>query len=110
MAHYMMLFRYTAEAQAALVSDPEDRSQAVGELLEEAGGQVESFYYCFGEYDGVFTFQAPEDETAQAIAHAVASTGTIAHERMINLQTTEEKMQTLQRAKQLSQVFQPPSG
>ncbi len=110
MHHYMMLFRYTPEAQAALVSNPEDRSQAIGDLLQEAGGQMESYYYCFGEYDGVFTFQAPEDETAQAIAHAVASTGTIAHERMINLQTTEEKMQTLQKAQQLSQVFQPPSG
>jgi len=29
---------------------------------------------------------------------------------MINLQTVEEKMQTLQRAQQLSQVFRPPSG
>jgi uncharacterized protein with GYD domain len=110
MHHYMMMFQYTPEAQAALVSNPEDRSQAIGDLIQQAGGQMDSYYYCFGEYDGVFTFQVSDDESAQAISHAVASTGTISHERMINLQTVEEKMQTLQKAQQLAQAFQPPSG
>ena len=110
MHHYMMMFQYTPEAQAALVSNPEDRSQAIGNLIQQAGGEMESYYYCFGEYDGVFTFQVSDDETAQAVAHAVASTGTISHERMISLQTVEEKMQTLQKAQQLAQAFQPPSG
>ena len=110
MHHYMVVFQYTPEAQAALVSNPEDRSQATSDLIQQAGGEMESYYYCFGEYDGVVTFQVPDDESAQAIAHAVAASGTISHERMINLQTVEEKMQTLQKAQQLAQSFQPPSG
>ena len=110
MPHYMTLYQYTPEAQAALVRNPEDRSQAVAALLEQAGGRLENFYYCFGEYDGVTLFEAPDDETAQAVVYAIAATGTITHERTINLESVEEKMQVLQRAQQVAQSYQPPSG
>jgi len=107
MPRFMTLWQYTAEAQAALANNPEDRSEALRDLLQQAGGELLDYYYCFGEYDGVFHFEAPDDETAQAIIYALLSEGHVAHERTINLQTVEEKMQTLQRAGELS--MKPPS-
>jgi uncharacterized protein with GYD domain len=41
---YMTQFAYTSEDWAALARNPEDRSEAVGRLLESMGGRLVSFY------------------------------------------------------------------
>ena len=61
---YMSQFSYTKEAWAALAQNPEDRSEAVGELLESMGGQLVSLYFTFGEYDGFVVFEAPDANSA----------------------------------------------
>src|SRR3712207_7447907 len=50
---YMAEFSYTPEAWARLARNPEDRAAAFGELLQRAGGKLVSFYYLYGEHDGV---------------------------------------------------------
>jgi uncharacterized protein with GYD domain len=47
---YMTQFAYTPETWAALIRNPQDRSEALGGLLEKMGGRLISFYNCFGEY------------------------------------------------------------
>ncbi len=64
---YMTQFAYTPETWAALAKRPEDRSKVLAGLLEQFGGKLICFYYAFGDYDGVFIFEAP-DETAAASA------------------------------------------
>ncbi|MDQ3658361.1 MAG: GYD domain-containing protein, partial [Actinomycetota bacterium] len=61
MALYMTQFSYTSEAWAALASNPEDRSEAIRALVESMGGQLVSFYYSFGEYDGVAIYEVPDE-------------------------------------------------
>lgn len=108
MSRYLTLFQYTPEAQAALVKQPEDRSQAVRQLMQQAGGQLLDFYICFGEYDGVILFEAPDDITAHAIVYALISPGHIKHERTITLHTSDEKMQVLQKASTMQ--YKGPGG
>ena len=108
MARFLTLFQYTPEATAALVKNPEDRSQPVREIMQQSGGQLLDFYFCFGEYDGVIHFEAPDQITAQAVIHAIIAAGHIKHERTMNLQTVDEKMQVLRKAGQFS--YRPPSG
>ena len=98
MPHYMTLYHYTPEAVQALKGTGEDRSQPLRDLMDQAGGRLENFYYCFGEYDGVFIFEAPDDVTAQAIIWAFVAAGHISHERTINLHTVEEKKQVLEKS------------
>ncbi len=66
MARYMTFFAYTSDAWAALARNPQDRSQVLASLLQQLGGRLETFYYCFGEYDGVCIYELPDDTTAVA--------------------------------------------
>ena len=59
MSLYMTQFAYIPEAWKAFAKNPEDRSSVFRELVERLGGQLLSFCYCFGEYDGVVIFEAP---------------------------------------------------
>ncbi len=45
MPRYMIQASYPAEATAAFVSKPQDRMQGIRTLVEQLGGQLDSFEY-----------------------------------------------------------------
>ena len=106
MSSYLTLFQYTPQAVAALKANPQDRSQAVSQLMQDVGGQMLNFYWCFGEYDGLFLWEAPDDISAQAAIVAFTAAGHVSHERTITLHPVDEKMQVLEKATSLS--YAPP--
>lgn len=53
MALAMIQFCYKSDTVGNLIKNPEDRSAAVGKLIEQLGGKMVSFYYAFGDYDGL---------------------------------------------------------
>ena len=50
----------------ALVNEPQDRSAAARELADSLGGKLLGFWYAFGEFDGVFLMEAPDNASAAA--------------------------------------------
>ena len=78
---YMTQFAYTPEAWAALIRNPEDRSQVLGDHLEKVGGKLLCFYYAFSEYDGVAIFEAPDETAAAAPCWRSSRRGTTARSR-----------------------------
>lgn len=108
MALYLTQFSYTAEALAALAKNPQDRSAPVRELAQKSGGRLVGFYYCFGEYDGVVLFEAPDDRAATAVAVAAAAAGHLKAIKTTKLFTVEETMEAMRMAGGLA--FQGPSG
>lgn len=74
MALAMVQFCYKQETVGNLIKNPEDRSIAVGKLIEQLGGKMLSFYYSFGDYDGVVIADMP-DYVSQAAMSIVAFTG-----------------------------------
>jgi uncharacterized protein with GYD domain len=97
MALYMTQFSYTPEAWAAL-RNPVDRSEALGRLAEQLGGKLVSLYYAFGDYDGVFIGEAPDDATAAAIVLAAVSPGHVKSTKTTRLLTVEEAMEAMRKA------------
>jgi|SRR5918994_7779572 uncharacterized protein with GYD domain len=102
---YMTQFAYTKDAWATLAHDPEDKSVAVGELLEAGGGRLVSWYLSFGEYDGLFIYEAPDDAAAGALVLAARQ------EHLSVTKTTplfdgEQSMEMLRRAG--SMAFRAP--
>ena len=95
---YMTQFAYTTEAWAALTRSPEDRSQAVGRLMESLGGRLISFYNSFGEYDGVIIFEAPDEGTAAAVVLAAVSPGHIKAIKTTTLLSVENAMEAMRKA------------
>jgi uncharacterized protein with GYD domain len=58
-------------------------------MLKNAGGQVESFYYAFGESDFYVVVDMPDTVTAVAVSLAVNATGGAAV-KTVPLFTVEE--------------------
>ena len=98
MPHYMLQFAYTAEAWAALTSNPTDRSTAVKALAEKLGGRLVSFYFTMGEYDGVVILEAPDDTTAMATALAAVAPGHLRTTRTTRLIPPSEALEAMRKA------------
>jgi uncharacterized protein with GYD domain len=65
------------------------RRQAVKTALESVGGQLEAFYFAFGQRDVYVLADLPDNESAAAMALAVNSSGAVAT-RTVVLLTPEE--------------------
>ena len=81
------------------------RREAVKQALESVGGQLEGFYFAFGERDVYVLADLPDNESAAAMALAVNSSGRVAM-RTIVLLTPEE----VDAAANRSVDFRPPGG
>jgi uncharacterized protein with GYD domain len=81
------------------------RREAVKKALESVGGQLEAFYYAFGERDTYVLADLPDNESAAAMAIAVNSSGVVSV-RTIALLTPEE----VDAAANRSVDFRPPGG
>jgi len=78
LARYLLRASYTSEGiKGVLKEGGTGRQDAVGKLLADLGGSVESFYFAFGEDDVYVTCEIPDNVTAAAIGMAVAATGAV---------------------------------
>jgi uncharacterized protein with GYD domain len=107
MAIYMFQGTYTPEAWAAMVKNPQDRSGVLTEMIEKLGGRLLSFYYCFGEYDVVATFEAPDDVTASAMVMTAISPGHARTSKTTKLLTIQETVEAMRKAD--SALYAAPS-
>ncbi|OLC56202.1 MAG: hypothetical protein AUH85_07150 [Chloroflexi bacterium 13_1_40CM_4_68_4] len=98
MALYMTQFSYSSDAWAALAKRPEDRGKVFGALVERFGGKFHDIYYCFGDYDGLVMYEAPDNATAAAIVVAATSPGHLKATKTTPLFTMSDAMELLRRA------------
>lgn len=108
MAFYMVQFAYTSESITTMVKNPQDRSILVKAVVEKLGGRMIGLYYCFGEYDGVFLYEAPDDAVANVISLAGVTPGHLKAIRTTKLFTVEETMEAMHMAGDV--VFPGPTG
>lgn len=75
MAKYLVLFSLTGETVKHFIEHPSDRAAVVGDLTKAVGGSLESYYWMFGQHDGLAIFDLPDSATAAALSLAVTSSG-----------------------------------
>jgi uncharacterized protein with GYD domain len=107
MALYMFQGAYTPEAWTSMTKNPQDRSTGLAEMIQKLGGKLVNLYYCFGEYDVVAIFEAPDDITASAMVLAAISPGHAKTSRTTKLLTVQETTEAMRKANSVS--YQPPS-
>lgn len=98
MGIYMTQFSYSPEAWAALVRSPTDRKAGLAALMASMGNRLIELYYCFGEYDGVAIFEAPDETAAAAALLAVASPGHLKTIKTTVLLTVPQAMEAMRKA------------
>ncbi len=108
MALYMTQFSYTAQAWAALAKQPEDREKVLGGLIERMGGRQLSFYYSFGEHDGLSIYEAPDDASAAAIVVAAIAPGHVKDIKTTKLLSTQDAMDVMRKAG--GATYRAPAG
>ena len=76
MPTYIVLYKLTDQGIRNIKEAPQRIEEGI-KALEAAGGKVIGFYSVMGEYDYVSIGEAPNDETAIALALAIGSQGNV---------------------------------
>ena len=78
MAKYLIQASYAADGVKGLLKEGgSSRKASVDKMVEGMGGQVESFYYAFGETDAFVIVDVPDAATVIAISLAVNASGAV---------------------------------
>jgi uncharacterized protein with GYD domain len=100
-------FSYTTDAVKAMVANPQDRSKAAAEVAESLGGKMVGFWYAFGDFDGVFVMEAPDNATAAALAMAIGGGGGLSKVETTVLLDMNEAQEAMRKAG--AATYHPPS-
>jgi uncharacterized protein with GYD domain len=105
---YLARFSYTTDAMKALVNEPQDRSAAARELADSLGGKLLGFWYAFGEFDGVFLMEAPDNASAAAVAMTVGASGALSEVETTVLLDMDEAQDAMRKA--AAATYRPPAS
>ena len=105
---YLGRFSYTTDAMKALLDDPQDRSAAAREVAESLGGKLLGFWFAFGEFDGVFLMEAPDNASAAALAMAVGAGGALSEVETTVLLDMDEAQDAMRKA--AAATYRPPGS
>jgi len=104
MPKYLFMASYTPEGMKGLVSEGgTGRRALIKHLTQELGGELETFYYAFGESDVHAIVDLPNHLTAAAVTLAINQTGAV-NVRTTVLLSAEE----VDEAAQLTVNYRPP--
>src|SRR5262245_17814596 len=98
MSMYMIQVGYTPQAWAAMANKPEHREQVFRSLCEQVGAKFVGSYYCFGDYDVIAFYDAPDPTTAAAVSVAVAAAGHLKSAKTTPLLTDAEGCEVMKKA------------
>ena len=90
MARYLIRATYTAEGARGLIKEGgSSRRSTLEQLIKKIGGNLEAFYFAFGEDDVYVIADLPDNATAAAVGLAVSGSGSV-RTRTVVLLTPEE--------------------
>jgi len=98
MSLFLTQVAYTPEAWQAMISNPQDRIEAIKPVLKKLGGKIISGYLSFGDYDTVAIVELPDNVSAGAMAMAFAAGGACKNVKTTPLMTTAEGIDALKKA------------
>lgn len=110
MPTYVTYFSYTKAAWHEMVQKPEDREAAARKVMESNGGRLLSFYWMFGDHDGLAIYEAPDAVAAATVLAGIRSTGRLEEMKTRSLLTGAEAQRVLDMAKFAATDYAPPGG
>lgn len=110
MSHFMIRWQFNGASAKAMVGKPQDRTGPARMLIEGFGGKLLSYYFAFGEYDGVAICEFSDITSAAACSMTAASTGAFSRFETMTLLTAKEAEAAMQRAHDTKTGYKPPTG
>src|ERR1035437_9198186 len=108
MALATIQFCYKSETVGNLIKSPEDRSAAVGKLVEQLGGKMIGFYHSFGDYDGLIIADFPDNTSIAATSIVAFAGGGTSKLKTTILLSVKEAMAAMKKSKGLK--LRQPKG
>ena len=109
MARYLLQAAYTPEAWGAQIKNPQNRVEIVSALLRELGGNFESVYFAFGEYDIVAVMDLPDNVSAAAMSMVVSAGGAVKAVKTTPLMTIDEGIEAMRKGGSVAASYRPPA-
>ena len=104
MPKYLIKASYTAEGAKGVMKDGgTKRRQAAEAAVKSVGGQLEAFYFAFGEADAFVILDAPDNASVAAASMAIGASGLV-KATTVALLTAEE----IDQAAKKSPSYTPP--
>jgi uncharacterized protein with GYD domain len=100
----MSTFDYKPEVWAELVNNPENRTETVSRMLEDAGCKLKGLWYAFGSSDGFALIEAPDQVTSASISIAISASGAFRKFETTVLMTQDELLKALKKAQDVEYV------
>lgn len=94
---YLGRFKYSPEAIKAMIDNPQDRGAAAAQAAESLGCKLHGLWWTFGDYDGVYILEAPDNLTVVALAMAVGASGEVSSETTVLIEM-DEAQEAMRRA------------
>ncbi|HTY80495.1 MAG TPA: GYD domain-containing protein [Candidatus Bathyarchaeia archaeon] len=108
MPTYLYELSYTAESIAAQMKNPQDRLEtAARPALAAVGGKLLGGGFSFGDHDVVILYEAPDDESAAAVAMAVAAGGSVRAAKTTKLLSGAQWVAALRKATAVGGQYKP---
>jgi uncharacterized protein with GYD domain len=108
MPQYLYQLSYTPESLAAQIADPQDRLQtAAVPVVEAVGGKLLGGGFSFGEYDVAILIEAPDDESAAAVAVAVGAGGAVESSKTTKLLSGDQWVSVMRKAADVAKDYAP---
>jgi uncharacterized protein with GYD domain len=108
MSHFMVRWQFTDGSAKALIEKPNDRTNAARALIEGFGGKLHSYYFSFGEYDGLVICEFPDSTVGAACSMAAMATGAFARFESTTLLTAAEAEAAMKHAHKTKTGYKPP--
>jgi len=110
MAHFAFRWQFNTASAQALVAKPQDRTAPAKTLIESFGGKLESYYFAFGEFDGLGICEFPDNASAAACSMKAASTGAFSRFETIALLTAKEAEAAMKKAHDTKTAYKAPNA
>ena len=98
MPQFLTQVCYTDQAWQTLVSNPQNRLEAIRPVVENLGGRVINAWFAFGDFDFVLITDLPNNVTAAALAIAAAAGGACKSIKTTPLLETAEGLEAIRKA------------
>ena len=106
---YMHQWSYKNEQIKQMLLEKSDREEVVRIAVEAFGGTLQSFYYCFGKYDGVAIASYPDSDSALASVLAISAQGRVHFVHTTTLFSAEEGLNSMRNAGDVIGASKPPA-
>ena len=98
MPNYLVQVSYRQEGWKALVSNPQNRVDALRPVVERLGGKVQGAWFAFGDYDIVLILEVGDNVSAAALAMAAAAGGSVQSIKTTPLLSLAEAVEAMKKA------------